>query len=148
MECNEKEISALPSLREDSASSSGKLLSCATMSCRSIECKVSGLGRHKSHSLNLDMTFRQGPFKGCWFEGRKLTFCSSHSSRPERLTEVEIGDYSVQTFMTNATATTFKTNPATVEVAVGPTTLFYPQRAVTGFQGRNSIDTFVPESGS
>ena len=64
------------------------------------------------------------------------------------LTEVEIGDFSVQTFMINATTTAFKANPATVEVAAGPATLFYPQRAVTGFQGRNSIDTFVPESGS
>ena len=67
-----------------------------------------------------------------------MTYCSPGppSSRPEKLTEVEIGDYSVQTFMTNATTTTFKTNPTTVQVAAGPTTLFYPQRAVTGFQAQ------------
>ena len=65
-----------------------------------------------------------------------MTYCSPHSYRPEKLTEVEIGDYSVQTFMTNATTTTLKTDPTTVQVAAGPTTLLYPQRAVTGFQAQ------------
>ena len=67
----------------------------------------------------------------------KIKYDSPHSSRPEKLGEGKIGDYSVQTFMKD---------PATGR-EIWLTTLFYPQRAVTGFQGCNTIDIFsVPES--
>ena len=58
-------------------------------------------------------------------------------SRPEALSEKEIGDYSVKTFINNII------NPASNKLAE-TTTEFYPKRVVTGgqAQGGNSTDFF------
>ena len=61
MKCEKRRISAVSSLPEHSQTSSGKLLSCRTEPCLSIECELPafGLEPHESRLLTLDMNFRR-----------------------------------------------------------------------------------------